>query len=68
MGPKDLSINMPEDKVRALIDNMPKDGIQMFEATHFTKDGRQIPVDISSSLVTYQGKQAILSIAARSLN
>jgi PAS domain S-box-containing protein len=63
MGPKDLSKNWPEEEVQTLIDNMPKDGIQVFEATHFTKDGRQVPVEISSSLVTYKGKQAILSIA-----
>jgi len=63
MGPKDLSINLPEDEVQALIDNMPKDEIQIFEAIHFTKDRRPIPVEISSSLVTYKGKQAILSIA-----
>ncbi|HDQ05576.1 MAG TPA: response regulator [Candidatus Bathyarchaeota archaeon] len=63
MGPKDLSKNLPEAEVKALIDNMPKDEIQVFEAIHFTKDGKQIPVEISSSLVTYKGKQAILSIA-----
>jgi PAS domain S-box-containing protein len=63
MGPKDLSTNVPEEEVQALIDNMPKDEIQVFEATHFTKDGKKIPVEISSSLVTYKGKKAILSIA-----
>jgi signal transduction histidine kinase len=42
---------------------MPADEIQVFETVHTTKDGKKIPVEISSSLVTYRGKRAILSIA-----
>nr|HPR60200.1 response regulator [Prolixibacteraceae bacterium] len=42
---------------------MPNDIIQKFETKHKTKDGKVFPVEIVSSLVTYQGKQAILSIA-----
>ncbi|PVX23860.1 MAG: hypothetical protein CW691_09485 [Candidatus Bathyarchaeum sp.] len=63
MGPRDLSKDMPEEAIKKLIDSMPADGIQVFEAIHFTKDGKTIPVEISSSLVTYQGKSTILSIA-----
>jgi len=39
------------------------DKIEIIESTHRTKDGQIIPVEIYSSVVTYQGKQVILSIA-----
>ncbi|MCS7119784.1 MAG: PAS domain S-box protein [Nitrososphaerota archaeon] len=63
MGPPDIDSTLTEEQIRELIKNMPKDKIQVFETTHITKDGRIIPVEISSSLVTYKGKTAILSIA-----
>jgi PAS domain S-box-containing protein len=63
MGPPDIDASLTEEQIKELIRNMPKDKIQVFETTHKTKDGRVIPVEISSSLVTYKGKTAILSIA-----
>ncbi|PVX23106.1 MAG: hypothetical protein CW691_11595 [Candidatus Bathyarchaeum sp.] len=63
MGPQDLSKDMPEAAIKELIAKLPTDGRQIFEALHFPKDGKPIPVEISSTLVTYQGKSAILSIA-----
>ncbi|MCB0190146.1 MAG: PAS domain S-box protein, partial [Caldilineaceae bacterium] len=42
---------------------MSKDRVQVFQTTHRAKDGRHIPVEIQSTLVTYQGQEAILSIA-----
>ncbi|MDD4193468.1 MAG: PAS domain S-box protein, partial [Mangrovibacterium sp.] len=49
--------------IAGLIKNMPHDKLQVFETTHRTKDGRVFPVEIWSSLVNYQSKRAILSIA-----
>jgi len=63
MGPLDIDNSLSKEQILHLIRNMPADQVQVFETAHTTKDGRKIPVEISSSLVTYQGKQAILSIA-----
>jgi PAS domain S-box-containing protein len=63
MGPPDIDNSLTKKQIRDLIRNMPADQLQVFETAHTTKDGKAIPVEISSSLVTYQGKQAILSIA-----
>ncbi|MBI5526795.1 MAG: PAS domain S-box protein [Deltaproteobacteria bacterium] len=38
-------------------------GHAVFETVHVTKDGRQIPVEISSQLFTLEGQPTILSIA-----
>ncbi len=63
MGPPDIDGSLTKEQIMELINRMPEDKIQVFETTHITKDGRVIPVEISSSLVTYGGKRAILSIA-----
>ena len=59
----DIDFSLDPKEIRSLVKNMPKDKIQVFQTTHTTKNGKQIPVEISSSLITYQGKQAVLSIA-----
>lgn len=63
MGPKDIDTNQKEEEIRSLIKGMATDKMQVFETIHTAKDGKKIQVEINSSLVTYQGKQAILSIA-----
>ena len=50
-------------QVQELINNLIFNKKQIFETIHTRKDGVEIPVEISSSLITYQGKQMILSIA-----
>ncbi|NCC33178.1 MAG: PAS domain S-box protein, partial [Chloroflexia bacterium] len=37
--------------------------LQVFETRHKTKDGREIPVEVSSSLIPYTGRMVVLSIA-----
>jgi PAS domain S-box-containing protein len=59
----DIDLSLDPEKIKGLVKGMPTDKIQVFETAHTTKDGKTIPVEISSSLVTYQGKRAILSIA-----
>lgn len=49
--------------IKSFVKTMPIDKVQKFETTHKTKDGRIFPVEIYSSLITYFGKKAILSIA-----
>ena len=63
MGPADIDNSLSKEQIRDLVKRMPVDQIQVFETAHTTKNGKTIPVEISSSLVTYQGKQAVLSIA-----
>jgi len=63
MGPPDIDNSLTVEQIRDLAKRMSTDQIQVFETAHTTKDGKKIPVEISSSLVTYHGKQAILSIA-----
>ncbi len=57
----DSSLNNKE--IAALVQNMPKDKLQILETSHKTKDGKIFPVEIYSSVVKYQGKESILSIA-----
>ena len=39
------------------------DGMRVFETVHETKDGERFPVEVSSSIVSYRGETARLSIA-----
>ncbi|MEY7849208.1 ATP-binding protein [Natrarchaeobius sp. A-rgal3] len=50
-------------EITALIENMPADEIQVFETAHETNAGTTIPVEISSSIVSYRGETRVLSIA-----
>ena len=50
-------------EIKELTSKVPIDKIQTFETCHKTKDGRKIPVEINSSLITYGDKKAILCIA-----
>lgn len=58
-----IDASLKKEMIVALAKTMPDDQLQIFETTHKTKEGNIIPVEIYSSLVTYQGKRAILSIA-----
>ncbi len=63
LGPVDIDPYLSPDKIEKLIEGMKKDEKQVFETRHKTKKGEIIPVEISSSPVTYQGKHVILSVA-----
>ncbi len=62
MTPHAIDGDLDDDKITELVQEMPEDEIQVFETVHETKEGERIPVEISSSLVSYQGETAILSI------
>ena len=62
MGPADIDSSLSKGAIKKLIKEIPSDKFQIFETIHTTKDGRQIPVEIQSCIVKYQGKDAILSI------
>jgi PAS domain S-box-containing protein len=63
IGIKGIDKNLTKEQVQNLISRLPDVGTQLFETVHTTKEGKEIPVEISSSLVNYQGNKAILSIA-----
>ncbi|MFA5365842.1 MAG: PAS domain S-box protein, partial [Candidatus Bathyarchaeia archaeon] len=63
LGVLGIDNHLSQEQIQNLTSQLPKVGTQVFETIHITKDGKEIPVEISSSLVIYQGKQAILSIA-----
>jgi PAS domain S-box-containing protein len=62
MGPADIDAQLNSEELGTLIEQMKTDQRQVFETLHKTKDGRNIPVEISSSPVIYQGKGAILCV------
>ncbi|MFO7880517.1 MAG: PAS domain S-box protein [Bacteroidales bacterium] len=52
-----------QDWIDNMIRNLKEGRIQVFETIHITKNGKHIPVEISSSLIKYQGQTAVLSVA-----
>jgi PAS domain S-box-containing protein len=63
MGPTDIDVTLKPKEIKNLIEGMKKDEKQVFETAHRNKSGKTIPVEVSSSLITYHGKPSILSIA-----
>ena len=63
MGAYDIDVSMSKEEIMNFIKLLPEAETQLFETSHLTKNGKEIPVEICSTLVTYNGKQAILSIA-----
>lgn len=63
MKPQDIDVALDNETISELIKQIPNDTVQVFETAHVTKSGKIIPVEINSSLITYNGKPAILSIA-----
>ena len=63
MRAHDVDEGLPDDEVTNLIQTMPEDGVQVFETVHESKTGERIPVEISSSLISYEGETKVLSVA-----
>ena len=63
MGPVDIDGYLSDEAISDLIEEMPSAEEQVFETVHKTKEGRNIPVEIKSTLIRYQGHDAVLSIA-----
>jgi PAS domain S-box-containing protein len=62
MGPNDIDPHLSAEEIGHLIEGMKMGETQVFETQHMKKSGDVIPVEVSSSLVTYQGEPAILSV------
>lgn len=63
LSPRDIDAPEQADEVDERIATIREAGELTFETVHATKDGREIPVEITASLVTYFGEPAILSVA-----
>lgn len=59
----DIDASLAPEQIQQMLDKMTADQQQRFETCHKAKDGREIPVEISSSLVSYMGKMVVMSIA-----
>jgi two-component system cell cycle sensor histidine kinase/response regulator CckA len=62
MGPNDIDPLKDAEEIGCLIEGMKMGETQVFETQHMKKGGDIIPVEVSSSLVIYQGEPAILSV------
>jgi PAS domain S-box-containing protein len=65
MSTKDISKPGP-DRLRnnqQIRKDLKEDRWQIFEARHITRDGKEIPVEISSRLFELEGEQVIMSVA-----
>jgi PAS domain S-box-containing protein len=63
LGINGIDAILSHNQINKLIRNLKEDNIQVFETKHKTKSGKLIPVEISSSLIQYQGQTAILCVA-----
>ncbi len=63
LKPQDIDGPKNSEKVKERIKDVEEEETLVFETVHITKDGKEIPVEINSSLITYQGKPAVLSVA-----
>ncbi|HNB54044.1 MAG TPA: PAS domain S-box protein, partial [Anaerolineales bacterium] len=59
----DVDEALKPEHIQMLIDTLTVDKVQVFETRHKTREGKLIPVEISSSLISYQGRTVIMSIA-----
>ena len=62
LTPRDISTLEYADLIPSRILEVKEKGFGFFEAAHKTKDGRVIPVEISSRSIQYDNKPSILSI------
>ncbi|HER20016.1 MAG TPA: PAS domain S-box protein, partial [Chromatiales bacterium] len=63
MTPVDVDAPEYADLVPARVEALRERGHFIFEGAHVARDGKVIPVELSSRLIDYQGKQAILTTA-----
>jgi PAS domain S-box-containing protein len=62
MGILDIDDALTPEQINGLIESVKKNKKLVFETAHKTKDGKKIPIEISTGLIKYQQKPAILSI------
>jgi len=63
LSPKKIDSPRYVKLVKSRIEELKKNKSAIFDSAHITKSGKEIPVEISSKVITYQGAPAILSLA-----
>jgi PAS domain S-box-containing protein len=63
MTPTDIDAPEYKAQLREKIEELMDRGSMFFETVHVTKGGRRIPTELSSRLIEFDGRKAILSIA-----
>jgi len=63
LGPHDIDASKYSEKVKKRIQDIKENETLVFETVHMTKEDKEIPIEINSSLITYQGESAVLSVA-----
>lgn len=63
MTPFDIDAPPYAPQVKKRIEEIEQKGHLFFETAHITKGGREIPIELSSSIIEFRGNPAILSIA-----
>ncbi len=63
LGIKGIDSYLSAEQVKGLVSRTFLGETNIFETEHTAKDGRKIPVEISSSLITYKGKPMSIAIA-----
>ncbi|MGE5422520.1 MAG: PAS domain S-box protein [Ignavibacteriales bacterium] len=64
MGLKSYNIIAPENLENTMLqtERVLETGSAQYESVHMSKDGRRIPVEVSSQLIEYEGKTCILTV------
>jgi len=62
MTPTDIDLPEYAALVPERMEELQKKGSLFFETAHLTKDGRKIPMELSSRIIEYEGTPAVLSI------
>lgn len=63
IGIPGIDLSTTKESIRTNHNGMTQGQLRFFETVHRTKTGKNIPVEVSSSIITYHGEQAVLSIA-----
>ncbi|MDT8396386.1 MAG: PAS domain S-box protein [bacterium] len=62
LRPGDIDDQGPADENPQVVRKLLKDGRAVFERVHIAKDGRRIPVEISSKLFDFEGGKRVISM------
>ena len=63
MKPPDIDPNVDPSDEADRLDVLSTDGTIRFDTVHETRSGERLPVEVNSTLIPYQGEEAILSTA-----
>jgi PAS domain S-box-containing protein len=63
LGPSDIDSPRFAKLVPKRIKELKKKGHLVFESAHVTKSGKEIPIELSSKIISYNGRPAIMSLA-----